>query len=269
MPSWRQKSTLALRFWRELLGAFNQRAEARGRYDSLLERLSRFEKKSEETFEYLVSRGADPVYLLHVLVLLCDEDRVKHYVGFPYVATLELGGTFPHDLGNFHLVTESDMNTIESGLPALEKAGLTSDLTRIEQLRQHFAALPAPPGRAGYISEKAVMYADVTVPNPKLPPRTGRPGEHFFNTAMVLLDRHLERTTARAARYSSIAMLLNAFCPATFHERPLSRDSVRQRVLSVQDRPEVKTYQQYFEQWFDEWKASLHRNPFPFDPWAA
>jgi len=262
MPSWRQKSTMAFQFWRELLGTFNQSSEARGRYDSLIERLSRFEKKSEETFEYLVSRGADPVYLLHVLVLLCDEDRVKHYVGFPYVATLEMGGTFPHDLGNFHLVTESDMKTIK-------KAGLTSDLARIEQLRKHFEALPEPPGRAGYTGEKAVMYAEVTVPNPKPPPRKGRPGEHFFNTAMVLLAQHLEQTAARAARYNSIAQLLNPFCLATFQEYPLSRESVRQRILWIQDRDEVQTYCRFMESWFEQWKASLHRNPHPFNPWSS
>ena len=269
MESWRRKSTRAFRFWRELLAAFNESDDARGRYEPFIAHLRQFEKKSRDTFSYLVSRGADPVYLLHVLVLLCDEDRVRHYVGFPYVATLEMGGTFPHDLGNFHLVTESDMKTIESGLPTLEKAGLTSDLARIEQLRKHFEALPEPPGRAGYAGEKAVMYAEVPVPNPKPPPRKGRPGEHFFNTAMVLLARHLEQTAAHTAPYSSIALLLNAFCPATFQGYPLSRETVRQRILFVQDRPEVETYQQYFEQWFADWKAFIQRNPFPFNPWTS
>lgn len=269
MESWRKKSTIAFRFWRELLDAFDQSAEGRRRHQDLIAHLIRFEKKSQDTFKYMVSRGADPVYLLHVLLTLCDEDRVKNFVGFPKVSTLELGGTFPNELGDFHLVTEADMKKIEVALPALEKAGLTSDLAQIERLRKHFEALPEPPTRAGYTGEKAVMYAEVTVPNPKPPPTKGRPGEHFFNTAMVLLARHVEQTAARAARYSSIVPLLNTFCPATYHEYPLSREAVRQRVLSVQDRPEVETYRQYFEQWFEEWKASIQRNPFPFNPWSS
>lgn len=268
MPSWRKKSTMAFRSWRELLNAFDQSAEGQGQYQDLIGHLIRFEKKSQDTFKYLVSRGADPVYLLNVLLTLCDEDRVKDYVGFPKVSTLELGGTFPNDLGHFHLVTESDMKTIEAARPTLEKAGMTRDLARIERLRKRFETLPEPPARAGYTGEKAVMYAEVTVPNPKPPPTRGRPGEHFFNAAMVLLARHLEQTGARGAWYTSIARLLNAFCPATFHEYPLSRESVRQRILSVQDRAEVQTYRQYFEQWFEEWKASINRDPFPFDPWT-
>ena len=84
---------------------------------------------------------------------------------------------------------------------------------------------------------------------------------------MVLLARHLERSNPRGAWYSSIAYLLNAFCPATYGASPLSNATVRQRILSVRDR--VQDYCEQYEQCFQAWKQFVHHCPIPFNPWTA
>lgn len=266
MSSWRHKTQRAFQFWLILLETGNHGSHSRGHFDALRERIVRFKKQSQDTFKYLVERHADPVYLLLALITLCDESRGKHVVGFPQVFTVEKRGTFPNDLGDFRLLTESDMNTIETARPALEHAGLTSALTQIEGLRERFDALPPPPNRDGYLGEKATLHTEFPHPVPEPPPKVGRPGEYCFNTAMVLLDRHLKETAPEAARYSSIALMLNAFCPSNFQDSRLSKSSVRQRILYT--RPHVATYCQFIEGWFPPWKASIQRNPVPFDPWT-
>ena len=267
MPSWRHKTQRAFQFWLSVLEAGNHTAQSRGHDDTRMERIERFKRESQDTFKYLIARHADPVYLLLVLITLCDEVRVKHTVGFPQVFTVEKGGTFPNDLGDFRFVTESDMHTIETARPALERAGLTHALAQIEGLRERFDALPPPPNREGYIGEKAVLHTEFPHPVPAPPPNVGRPGEYYFNTAMVLIDRHLRETAPEAARYPSIALLLNAFCPASFQKPRLSKGAVRQRILST--RPHVESYCQFLEGWFVHWKASVQRDPVPFDPWAT
>jgi len=266
--SWRTKSARAFMFWHQLLVSWDQSAEGRGCYTSLTAHLKRFERKTANTFQFVIERGADPVYILHVLISLCDEEKVEKRVGLPQVTTVERCGTFPSDLRDFHLVTASDMQRIEASLLSYQNAGLRVDETQIETLRRNFDALPEPPPREGYTAEKAILHTDISVQTADPGPRRGRPGEHYFNTAMVLLARHLERTGPHPrTRYSSIAALLNAFCPATYGSQPLSRESGRQRVISVQDR--VESYCQHFERWFEEWKRFLHRHPMSFNPWTG
>jgi len=266
MSSWRHKTQRALQFWLIVLEAGPHTPQSHSQYVAMRERIERFKKRSQPTFKYLIERHADPVYLLLVLITLCDEGRVKQAVGFPQVFTVEKRGTFPNDLGDFRLVTESDMHTIETARPALERAGLTHTLAEIEGLRERFDALPPPPKRDGYIGEKATLHTEFPHPVSAPPPKTGRPGEYYFNTAMVLLNRHLKEAAPEAARYTSIALLLNAFCPASFQDSRLSKGSVRQRILST--RPHVESYSQFLEGWFVSWKASIQRDPVPFDPWA-
>ena len=267
MSSWRHKTQRAFQFWLIVLEAGHHTSQSHGHYDVLRERIERFNKESQDTFKYLIEHHADPVYLLLVLITLCDEGRVKDAVGYPQVFTVEKGGMFPNDLGDFQLVTESDMHTIETARHALERAGLTHTLAGIAGLRERFNALPPPPQRDGYIGEKAMLHTEFPHPVPAPPPRIGRPGEYYFNTAMVLLDRHLKEMAPEAARYASIALLLNAFCPASFQDPRLSNGSVRQRILST--RPHVEFYCQFLEGWFAPWKASIQRDRVPFDPWAS
>ena len=264
----RKQVARAFQFWHQLLVSWVQNPRGAGRDRALIAHLRRIEKRSADTFQHITARGADPVYVLHIMITLCDEDRVKRYVGFPQVLTQEKAGTFPSDLGEFHLITESDLKTIEAALPSYEKAGLTVDQAHLEILKKHFESLPEPPARDGYTAEKAILSTEFVSKVPTPGPMRGRPGDHYFNTAMVLLARHLERTAPHpGARYTSIAALLNAFCPATYEASPLSRESVRQRILSVRDR--VEAYAQHFEQWYDEWKRVIHRHPLPFNPWKA
>jgi len=266
MSFWRHKTQRAFQFWLIVLEAGHHTPQSHSQYEAIRERIGRFKKGSQDTFKYLIERHADPVYLLLVLITLCDEGRVKHAVGFPQVFTVEKGGTFPDDLGDFQLITETDMHTIETARPALERAGLTHTLAGIVGLRERFDALPPPPRRDGYIGEKAVLHTEFPHPVPAPSPKIGRPGEYYFNTAMMLLDRHLKVTAPEAVRYPSIALLLNAFCPASFQDSRLSKGSVRQRILST--RPHVESYCQFLEDWFVHWKASIQRDPIPFDPWA-
>jgi hypothetical protein len=266
MPEqWRKRSHQAFRFWHQLLAAWDDTPGASGQYGALTAHLKRFETRSTETFKQVITRGADPVYILHVLIILCDEARVQHAIGLPQVMTQEKSGSLS-DPRDFHLVTESDLRTIEAAVPTFAKAGLPVDQATLQDLRRRFDTMPDPPDHAGYIGEKASLSTTFHLETPAPPPQRGRPGEHWFNTAMVLLARHLERTAPHpGARYTSIAFLLNAFCPITFDPSPLNRDTVRHRISFIQQR--VTTYCEFFESWFDEWQRFLHRHPTAFNPW--
>ena len=266
MPEqWRKRSQQAFRFWSQLLTTWDEAPGASGQFGALIGHLKRFETRSTRTFKHIIQRGADPVYILHVLIVLCDDTRVRHAGGLPQVMTEEKSGSLS-DLRDFHLVTESDLHTIEATLPTYVKTGMPVDQVYLQDLRRRFDAMPEPPDHAGYIGEKASLSTTFHLEIPATTPQRGRPGEHWFNTAMMLLDRHLERTAPHpGARYTSIALLLNAFCPTTFDQPPLTRDSVRHRVSFIQER--VTTYCEFFESWFDEWKRFLQQHPTPFNPW--
>ncbi len=263
---WRKQTTQAFRFWHQVLVASDEAPETRGQYSALITHLKRFEKQTKETFRFAVKRGADPVYLLHVLIQLCDEERVKKRVGFPQVRTQEKSGSLanPRD---FHFVTESEFKDIEATLSTFEKAGHPVDQLLLGFLRQGFESLPEPPVVPGVRLEKAMLHTEFTFPKVEPVPGTGRPGEHYFNTAMVLLARHLERPRPHGAWYTSVAQLLNVFCPLTYGPSPLSNATVRQRILSVEDR--VQEYCEAFERCFESSKRLLHHYPIPFNPWAA
>ena len=266
MPEqWLKQSHQAFRFWHQLLTTWDEAPGASWKFGALVAHLTRFEKRSAKTFKHVIERGADPVYILHVLIVLCDEARVRHAVGLPQVMTQEKSGSLS-DLRDFHLVTESDLRTIEAAVPTFAKAGLPVDQASLQDLRRRFDVMPEPPDHAGYVGEKASISTTFHLETPAPTPQRGRPGEHWFNTAMVLLDRHLERTAPPpGARYTSIALLLNAFCPSTYDPSPLNRDTVRHRISFNQER--VTTYCEFFESWFGEWKRSLQQHPTPFNPW--
>src|SRR5713226_4185976 len=119
---WSKQTAQAFRFWHQLLVACDESPETRGRYSALIAHLKHLEKKTTDTFRFVIERGADPVYLLHVLIQLCDEERVKQRVGFPQVRTQERSGSLSN-LRDFHFVTESEFRDIEVALPKYENAG--------------------------------------------------------------------------------------------------------------------------------------------------
>ena len=268
MPEqWRVRSRQAFRFWHQLLKSWDDTPGLSGQYATLITHLQRFETRSSQTFKRVIERGADPVYILHVLISTCDETRVRHTVGVPQVFSQEKLGSLA-DLRDFHLVTESDLQIMEATVPTYLKAGQPVDQVVLQDLRRRFEAMPEPPGREGYSGEKASLSTTFTLESPTASPPHGRPGEHWFNTGMVLLDRHLQQTAPpRGARYTSIALLLNTFCPATYDARPLNRDSVRHRISFIEAR--VTEYCEFFERWFEEWKRAVQRNPIPFNPWQV
>ena len=263
---WRKQTTQAFRFWHQVLVASDEAPETRRQYSALITHLQRFEKQTRETFRFVVNRGADPVYLLHVLIQLCDEERVSQRVGFPQVRTQEKSGSLssPRD---FHFVTESEFKDMEAALSKFEKAGHPVDQLLLGFLRQGFESLPEPPVVPGVSLEKAILHTEFAFPKVDPVPSKGRPGEHYFNTAMVLLARHLERPKPHGVWYTSISQLLNAFCPVTYGSSPLSNATVRQRILSVEDR--VQEYCKAFERCFEATKRLLHHYPIPFNPWTA
>jgi hypothetical protein len=263
---WRKQTTQAFRFWHQVLVASDEAPEARGQYSALITHLQFFEKQTRETFRFTVKRGADPVYLLHVLIQLCDEERVSQRVGFPPVRTQEKTGSLAN-LRDFNFVTESEFKDMEAALSKFEKAGHPVDQLLLGFLRQGFESLPEPPVVPGVSLEKAILHTEFTFQ--KVDPVTskGRPGEHYFNTAMVLLARHLKRPKPHGAWYTSISQFLNAFCPVTYGPLPLSNATVRQRILSVEDR--VQEYCEAFERCFEATKRLLHHYPTPFNPWTA
>ena len=214
MPEqWRKRSQQAFRFWHQLLTTWDEAPGVSRQYGALIAHLTRCEKRSAETFKHVIERAADPVYILHILILLCDETRVRHAGGLPQVMTQEKSGSLS-DLRDFHLVTESDLRTIKATLPTYVKTGMSVDQVFLQNLRRRFDAMPEPPDHAGYLGEKASLSTMFHLETPAPTPQRGRRGEHWFNTAMVLLDRLLERTAPHpGARYTSIALLLNAFCP--------------------------------------------------------
>ncbi len=90
MPEqWRKRSRQAFRFWHQLLATWDNTSGASDRFGTLIAHLKRFEKRSAETFKHVIERGPDPVYILHVLIVLCDETRVRHAGGLPQVMTEE------------------------------------------------------------------------------------------------------------------------------------------------------------------------------------
>ncbi len=231
---WRKQQKQAFRFWHQGLVASDEAPETRGQYSALITHLKHFEKQTRETFRFVVTRGADPVYLLHVLIQLCDEERVSQRVGFPQVRTQEKSGSLAK-LRDFHFVTEWEFKDMEVALSKFEKAGHPVDQLLLGFLRQGFESIPEPPVVPGVTLEKAMLHTEFTFPKVDPVPSKGQPGEHYFNTAMVLLARHLERPKPPRAWYTSIAQLLNAFCPVTYRPSPLSNATVRQRILSVED----------------------------------
>ena len=262
---WRTRARTAFRFWEQVLKSWDETPGHAGQYADLITHLTRFEKRSLATFEHVITRGADPVYLLHVLVSTCDEGRVREAVGIPQVFTQQRSGSL-EDLRDFHLVTDSDLRTMEAAAPALLRAGQPVDQDFLQTVRTRFEAMPEPPDREGYVGEKASLWTTFTRESPPESPPKGRPGEHWFNTGMMLLARHLVQTgSPHGARYSSIALLLNSFCPATYDLTPLNRDLVRHRIAYLKDR--VTPYCEHFERWFAEWKLVLHHHPIPFNPW--
>lgn len=262
---WRTRTRTAFRFWDQVLKSWDEAPECAGQYAHLITHLNRFEKKTADTFKYVIERGADPVYILHVLIRTCDELHVSSSSPFPQVFTQDRSGSF-ENLRDFHLVTESDLQTIETAAPALLRAGQSFDQIGLERLRVRFEAMPEPLDLDEYVGEKASLCTTFTLETPPAAPSNGRPGEHWFNTGMVLLDRHLVQTgPPRGARYPSIAYLLNNFCPATYDLSPLRNELVRQRISSIEDR--IAPYCEHFERWFDEWKRFLRHHPGPFNPW--
>lgn len=262
---WRTRTRTAFRFWEQLLKSWDEAPECAGQYAHLITHLKHFEKRTADTFKYVLERGADPVYILHVLIWTCNPSRMNAAAGFPQVFSQERSGSL-EDLRDFHLITDSDLRVIESATPALLRAGQSLDHVGLERLRTRFEAMPEPPTLDGYEGEKASLYTTFTIQSPPTSPLKGRPGEHWFNTGMVLLDRHLVQTgPPRGARYPSIAYLLNSFCPATYDLSPLRSELVRQRISSIEDR--VAPYCEHFERWFDEWKRFLRQHPVPFNPW--
>lgn len=262
---WRKQTRIAFRFWEQVLKSWDEAPGSAGHYAHLITHLKRFETHTGDTFKYVLERGADPVYILHILIKTCDESRVSASSPFPQVFSQDRSGSL-ENLRAFHLITESDLQTIEAATPALLRAGQPFDQVGLERLRARFEAMPEPPDRGGYVGEKTSLTTTFTIESPPTPPLKGRPGEYWFNTGMVLLDRHLVQTgPPRGARYPSIAYLLNSFCPATYDLSPLRSELVRQRISSIEDR--VAPYCEHFERWFDEWKRFLRHYPVPFNPW--
>ena len=264
---WEKQAHKAFQFWHQLFVAWEAFAESKERYQSMISHLKRFERRCTATFKFIIERKADPVYVLHVLISLCDEDRVKNYIGLPQVMTQEKSGSLSN-LQDFRLITESDLRTIEETMPTYQRAGIAVDQPYFQNLRRRFDALPDPPSREGYTAEKASLSTDFHIHMPVGKSNRGRPGEHYFNTAMVLLAKHFRKTTPQhRPGYSSIALLLNAFCPTTYESSPLSNELVRQRISSAEDR--VQDYCGFFEKWFDEWKRFIQQHPIPFNPWQT
>lgn len=262
---WRTRTRTAFRFWDQVLKSWDEAPECAGQYAHLIRHLTRFETRTADTFKFALERGADPVYIIHVLIKTCDESRVSSSSTFPQVFSQDRSGSL-ENLGDFHLITESDLQTIETAAPALLRAGQSFDQVGVERLRARFEAMPEPPDLDGYVGEKASLWTSFKLESPPEALPKGRPGEHWFNTGMVLLDRHLNQTgPPRGARYPSIAHLLNSFCPTTYDPSPLRGELVRQRISYIQD--QVAPYCEHFEHWFTEWKRFLHHHPVPFNPW--
>lgn len=262
---WRKQTRSAFRFWVQLLKSWDEAPECAGQYAHLITHLKHFEKRTADTFKYVLERGADPVYILHVLIRTCDESRVSSSSTFPQVFTQDRSGSL-ENLQDFHLIPESNLRTMEAAAPTFLRAGQPIDQAVLHSLRTRFETMPEPPALDGYEGEKASLWTSFTIESPPTSPLKGRPGEYWFNTGMVLLDRHVVQSSSRhAARYSSIALLMNSFCPATYDPSPLRGDLVRHRISNIENR--VTAYCEHFERWFAEWKRFLHHQPIPFNPW--
>ena len=262
---WRKRTRTAFRFWEQVLKSWDEDPASADQYAQLIVHLTRFEKRTADTFKYVLERGADPVYILHILIKTCDETRVSKATGFPQVFSQERSGSL-ENLGDFHLISDSDLRAIETAAPAFLRAGGSFDQVGLERLRARFEAMPEPPDLDGYAGEKASLHTTFTIESPPTSPLKGRPGQSWLNTGMVLLDRHLVHTSSpREPRYTSIALLLNSFCPSTYENQSLNRETVRNRIASIEDR--VMPYCEHFERWFEEWKRFLQHHPVPFNPW--
>ncbi len=262
---WRTRTRTAFRFWKQILKSWDEVPECAGEYAELVRHLTRFETRTADTLKFALERGADPVYILHILIKTCDESRVSASSPFPQVFTQDRSGSLAN-LRDFHLITELDLQTIETAAPVLLRTGQSFDQVGLERLRTRFETMPEPPALDGYEGEKASLWTSFTIESPPRSPLKGRPGEYWFNTGMVLLDRHIVQSSSRhAARYSSIALLMNSFCPATYDPSPLRGDLVRHRISNIENR--VTAYCEHFERWFAEWKRFLHHQPIPFNPW--
>lgn len=90
---WRKRTRTAFRFWEQILKSWDEAPESAGHYAHLIRHLRRFEPQTADTFQFVLERGADPVYILHVLIKTCDETRVSKATGFPQVFSQERSGS--------------------------------------------------------------------------------------------------------------------------------------------------------------------------------
>jgi len=241
---WRTRTRTAFRFWEHVIKSWDEAQESDGLYAKLIAHFKRVEDQTTETFKPIVTRGADPVYLLHPLIKTCDEDRVSTATGFPQVYSQERTGSLD-DLRDFSLITESDLRTMEVAAPASIRAGQPVDRVLLQSVRTRFEAMPEPPVRDGYVGEQASVGTTFTLDSPPVFPLNGRPGEHWFNTGIVLLDRHLDHTGLHpGARQTSIALLVTQFCSMTNGAQPLNVDAVRHCIAYITAR--VTEYREYF-----------------------
>jgi len=75
----------------------------------------------------------------------------------PQLFTQSRSGSL-EDLRDFHLVTDSDLRTMEAAAPALLRAGQPVDQAFLQSMRSRFEAMPEPPDRDGYVGEKASLW---------------------------------------------------------------------------------------------------------------
>lgn len=238
------KAARAFDVWRDFL--LTPPACAKG----LVRQLDSLREQSEETFNRHLS-GAEPFYVLKVLIEHCDENHPHRH--WPRFSSVSARGTWSGDLGDFKLITESDIKRIEDAEGALKAAGVAQDDTskqRIQTLKESFArSLPdCVPLPSDGTAERAILYAELKIPAGGSVPEQGQHGDYGVNTAMVLLSRHIHGHSPRQRQgYTTIAYLLQAFCLNTFSsaKAALNKDSVRQRIKYAA--PKVEEYCEQYE----------------------
>jgi hypothetical protein len=184
-----------------------------------------------ELLRGLEAKGADLLYIACALLWFVDES--KRYV-FRDATEQELKDAADDD----PTVRILD-RLLKEDLPRLVR---TFGEDRIAPLTEMIKKLRADPCLT-------ILHMDMAEAKPQILKKVGRPPEYFFNLMMLVISRHLAKTTKLTRGYDSIGRLMVASFPEVF-AKSFSKEHVRNRLLNIERNQSALIECQSFENRF-------------------
>lgn len=153
---------------------------------------------AEVLLRELGDKGADILYLGLLLIWHIDEAKKYECV---FATEEEL-----RELDAQQSAARTIRRWLDEDLPELNR---TFGTERLERLREAVEGL----ARSERLTTKLALLPKL---KPEFQSRKGRPGEYQFNRIMMLISRHLRKTTRSRSGYGSISRLMQACFPKVF-----------------------------------------------------